>query len=68
MTHSKNRSTPSVATKRPPRSSPQETLVTDVRAGLTPAQVVEQRLVSMLRSNILPASQLQASRMRRALS
>ena len=49
-------------------SSPQETLVNDSRAGLTPAQMVERKLVTLLRSTPLPASQLQESRMRRALS
>jgi hypothetical protein len=47
---------------------PQEKLVTDVRAGLTPSQMVERKLISLLRSNILPASHLQVSRVRRALS
>jgi hypothetical protein len=47
---------------------PQEKLVNDDRAGLTPSQLVERRLIAMLRSNILPASHLQVSRARRALS
>jgi len=47
---------------------PQETLVNDSRAGLTPSQMVERKLAAMLRSTILPASHLQATRMRRALS
>jgi hypothetical protein len=47
---------------------PQETLVHDSRAGLTPSQMVERKLVTMLRSTPLPASHLQSSRMRRALS
>lgn len=47
---------------------PQEKLVNDVRAGLTPSQMVERKLISLLRSNILPASHLQVSRVRRALS
>jgi hypothetical protein len=49
-------------------SLPQEKLVHDARAGLTPSQMVEQKLVAMLRSTILPASHLQATRIRRALS
>jgi hypothetical protein len=49
-------------------SSPQETLVNDSRAGLTPSQMVERKLVTMLRSTLLPASQLQSMRIRRALS
>ena len=47
---------------------PQEKLVSDARAGLTPSQLVERRLISLLQSTILPASQLQVSRARRALS
>jgi hypothetical protein len=49
-------------------SPPHETLISDARAGLTPSQMVERRLVSMLRSTLLPASYLQVSRIRRALS
>lgn len=64
----KNPVTPKVVTLRPPLPVPQETLVNDSRAGLTPSQMVEQRLVSMLRSTNLPTSHLQASRSRRALS
>lgn len=47
---------------------PQETLVSDLRAGLTPSQLVERKLLTLLRSAILPASHLQVSRARRALS
>jgi hypothetical protein len=68
MTRSKKGSVPDITTARQRISLPQEMLVTDARAGLTPSQLVERRLVSMLRSTILPASHLQASRMRRALS
>jgi hypothetical protein len=49
-------------------SAPQEKLVHDARAGLTPSQMVERKLVAMLRTTILPASHLQVSRIRRALS
>jgi hypothetical protein len=54
----------------PPRAAfvPQEKLVSDDRAGLTPSQMVERRLIALLRSTILPASHLQVSRARRALS
>jgi hypothetical protein len=48
--------------------APHEKLVNDVRAGLTPSQLVERKLIALLRSNILPASHLQVSRARRALS
>jgi hypothetical protein len=43
-------------------------LVNDARAGLTPAQMVERKLVTLLRSTHLPTSHLQVSRIRRALS
>jgi hypothetical protein len=36
----------------------EEDLVTDVRASLTPAQMVERKLVSLLKSNPLPVSHL----------
>jgi hypothetical protein len=49
-------------------SLPQEKLVDDVRAGLTPSQLVERKLIALLRNTILPASHLQVSRVRRALS
>lgn len=38
----------------------EEALVTDARAGLTPAQMVERKLVSLLKSNPLPVSQVMA--------
>jgi hypothetical protein len=47
---------------------PQEILVTDARAGLTPAQMVERRLVALLGNAPVPLSQLQATtRPRRSL-
>jgi hypothetical protein len=67
MSHSKNGS-PKDTTSRPDPATPQETLVCDARAGLTPAQMVERKLVALLRRTHLPASHLQVSRMRRALS
>ena len=57
--------------RRPsPRAAfvPQEKLVSDDRAGLTPSQMVERKLIALLHSTILPASHLQVSRARRALS
>lgn len=45
-----------------------EALVSDARAGLTPAQMVERKLFSMLRSAPLPVSRLQSGGPRRALS
>lgn len=55
---------------RSPRTAfgPQEKLVNDARAGLTPSQLVERKLIALLRSTILPTSHLQVSRARRALS
>ena len=67
MLNSKNGPTQD-APPRPLSTSPQETLVNDARAGLTPSQMVERKLVAMLRGTILPASHLQVSRMRRTLS
>jgi hypothetical protein len=49
-------------------STSDEALVTDARAGLTPAQMVERRLVSLLQSTPLPVSRLQAPAPRRPLS
>ncbi|MGH7224637.1 MAG: hypothetical protein ACRELF_15545, partial [Gemmataceae bacterium] len=63
----KNSSTPDTPPRARP-APPQETLVHDARAGLTPAQMVERKLVALLGNSILPASHLQASRMRRTLS
>jgi hypothetical protein len=42
----------------------EETLVPDLRARLTPAQMVERKLVSLLKSAPLPVSQLQTGRQR----
>ncbi len=41
--------------------STEESLVTDARASLTPAQMVERKLFSLLRSNPLPMSHVQLS-------
>jgi hypothetical protein len=38
----------------------EEALVEDVRAGLTPSQMVERKLVNLLKSNPLPVSHLMA--------
>jgi hypothetical protein len=45
-----------------------EALVTDARAGLTPSQMVERKLVALLKSNQLPMSRLQMAGPRRGLS
>ena len=42
-----------------------ESLVNDVRAGVTPAQIVERKLFSMLNSTPLPTSRLMATRVPR---
>lgn len=67
MPNAKKNSALRTPSRRTP-SVPQEKLVSDARAGLTPSQLVERRLISLLRSTNLPASQLQVSRARRALS
>ena len=38
----------------------EEALVTDARAGLTPAQMVERKLVALLKTNPLPVSHVMA--------
>ena len=45
----------------------EEVMVADVRAGLTPAQMVERKLVSLLKATPLPMSRLQTTGARRAL-
>ncbi|MBY0523379.1 MAG: hypothetical protein K2R98_08265 [Gemmataceae bacterium] len=45
-----------------------EVLVNDARSGLTPAQMVEQKLVSLLRTTPLPVSQLHGARATRSLA
>jgi hypothetical protein len=52
----------------PVPAAAQEALVSDARAGLTPAQQVERKLVSMLRNAPLPVSRLQGPGPRRPLS
>jgi hypothetical protein len=42
-----------------PVAAVEEVLVTDARSGLTPADMVEQKLVSLLQSAPLPLSRLQ---------
>jgi ABC-type uncharacterized transport system involved in gliding motility auxiliary subunit len=46
----------------------EESLVSDARAGLTPAQQVERKLVSLLQSTPLPVSRLENVGLWRALS
>lgn len=61
-----NKSLP--AAKLPNRTAPapkDESLINDVRAGLTPAQMVEQKLASLLNNSCLPISRLPAMRLRR---
>ena len=43
----------------------EESLVTDSRAGMTPSQMVERKLIGLLRGRSLPVSQLLASARRR---
>jgi hypothetical protein len=42
----------------PALAAAEEDLVADVRASLTPAQMVERKLVSLLKSNPMPVSHL----------
>jgi hypothetical protein len=44
----------------PTAEVPEESLIADARAGLTPAQMVERKLVSLLRTNPLLVSQVMA--------
>jgi hypothetical protein len=57
MSHSKKTSTLPFSSPRAVLV-PQEKLVNDVRAGLTPSQLVERKLISLLRGTILPTSYL----------
>jgi hypothetical protein len=54
-------------TNNPDHEAAEESLVCDDRGELTPAQQVERKLVSLLRSAPLPVSQLQSARPRRPL-
>jgi hypothetical protein len=56
---------PVKANNAPAAHPPDESLVSDARAGLTPAQLVERRLVALLKSAPLPLSRLQAGRVPR---
>jgi hypothetical protein len=51
-----------------PRAAGEETLVADQRGNLTPAQMVEQKLVSLLKGKAIPVSQIQMARSLRARS
>lgn len=46
----------------------EETLVTDSRAGVTPSQMVERKLIGLLRGTPLPVSQLLTGARRRLVS
>ena len=63
------RSTRFLAIRPEPTLPPSEdTLVTDARAGLTPAQLVERKLVSLMPSAPLPVSRLRATAVRRPVA
>ena len=49
-------------------SSPDESLVRDPRAGLTPAQMVERKLMSLLESTPLTLSRFEAAGPRRPVT
>jgi hypothetical protein len=58
--------TPSTSQPHPKTHQPsEEVLVPDARAELTPAQMVERKLVSMLRTGAVPVSHLQSNARRR---
>ena len=46
----------------------EEVLVADARAGMTPAQMVERKLVGLLRGATLPVSQMLTTARRRSFS
>jgi hypothetical protein len=52
----------SVSDERVDLSPMEESLVADDRAGLTPSEMVERKLVALLKSNPLPVSQLNSGR------
>jgi hypothetical protein len=53
------------APTQPPAT--EEVMVADVRAGLSPSQMVERKLVSLLKATPLPMSRLQTPGARRTL-
>lgn len=56
------------STAEAPVPSSEESLVNDARADLTPAQMVERKLVRLLQGAPLPVSRLQMSTPRRSLA
>jgi hypothetical protein len=46
-------------TANDPPAVPEEALIADTRAGLTPAEFVERKLIGLLKSNPLPISHSQ---------
>ena len=58
---------PRVDSEQPAPVVTEEVMVADVRAGLTPSQMVERKLVSLLKATPLPMSRLQTTGARRAL-
>jgi hypothetical protein len=47
--------------KEAPAAGSEEVMVADVRDGLTPSQMVERKLVSLLKATPLPMSRLQTT-------
>ncbi len=47
---------------QPPHALAEEALVADARAGLTPAQMVEHKLASLLKSQPLPVSHMMTAK------
>lgn len=66
--HLMNNAQPTPRPVSPPPVLPDEALVTDARGGLTPAQMVERKLMTLLQHAPLPVSQPQGASQRRGLS
>jgi hypothetical protein len=66
MNTSLNRTTPAKLAALARQSD--ETLVADARGGLTPSQMVERKLIGLLRGTSLPVSQLMTAARNRGVS
>jgi hypothetical protein len=62
MDKKNSRRSPVVPALPPGIEAAEEILVADDRAGLTPSQLVEQKLVRLLKRNPLPVSQMNSGR------
>jgi hypothetical protein len=68
MPHESDTTRSRIATPEAAPVLSEESLVNDARAGLTPAQMVERKLVSLLQSAPLPVSRFQSDGPRRPLA